>query len=135
MVLVDASGWIAMIRGEPGAEIVKRLVADNPAAITTANLVEVYDVCERVHGVPSDAIDAVLGPLLDDALDTIPLDVDLARRAADIRVAHYHARDRDVSLADCALVASAGRKDSIATADRAVLDVAAELGIETIDLA
>jgi predicted nucleic acid-binding protein len=62
-------------------------------------------------------------------------EVELARRSAEIRSAHDHRKRQPFSLADCVLLAAAsGPKDKIATSDPDVLAVAAELGIETIEL-
>ena len=54
-----------------------------------------------------------------------------AWRAADLRNRHYHARRRDLSLADCFLLATAEPgTDTIVTADRAVAEVARDEGID-----
>lgn len=135
MVLIDAYGLIALVRDEPASPRVEALLAEDPCVVATANLAETYDNCQRTAGFDRDEIDRSLDPLFDAKLGTIDCSLETAKRAGDIRAHHYHRRDRDLSLADCILLASAGPGDSIATGDRAVLDVAAELGIETVELA
>lgn len=77
---------------------------------------------------------AVLDPLFGGPLATLPLDLDVARRAAEFRSAHYHRSSRPISLADAILVASAGSNGRIATADPDVLAVARAEGLDTVAL-
>ena len=134
MTLLDANALIAVIRGEPAMEKVLTILRDGSAAMTTVNLAEVYDSVSRKVGLAHEGVAEVIDPLLQGPIVPIPVDVGLARRAAQIRTVHYHRRRRDLSLADCVLLAAAGDEDRIATADSDVLVVAAELGIETIEL-
>ncbi len=111
------------------------ILREGAAAITTANLAEVYDSVARRAGLAHARIADVIDPLIEGPLRPVPVDVELARRAAEIRSAHYHRKRQPLSLADCVLLAAAsGPKDKIATSDSDVLTVAGELGIETIEL-
>jgi predicted nucleic acid-binding protein len=134
VTLLDANALIAVIRGEPAMEKVLTILRNGSAAMTTVNLAEVYDSVSRKVGLSHQGIADVVDPLLQGPIAPISVDVGLARRAAEIRTAHYHRKHRDLSLADCVLLAAAGDEDRIATADSDVLAVAVELGIETIKL-
>jgi predicted nucleic acid-binding protein len=74
-------------------------------------------------------------PFLGERVVPIPLSVEIAREAAEIRARHYHRTARPLSLADCVLLASGAAGDRLATADPHVLSVAADLGLEPIALA
>ena len=84
------------------------------------------------RGFRPSGVAEIVEPLFDGAIEPIAVDAGLARRAAEIRIEHYHR---------CTRRALAGRRDParrrldrldrIATSDSDVLAVAAELGIET----
>jgi hypothetical protein len=99
-----------------------------------ANLVEVLDVLERVHAVPTGRVLDALDHLVPGVLQPVALDYAIACRAGQIRARHYHRSVRPISLADAVLVASAGVGDRVATADPAVLAVAAAEGVATVPL-
>lgn len=134
MILLDAQALIAFVLGEPAMEQVRSILREGSTAITTANLGEALDVLTRREKLPSERVAAAIEPLLEGPLVPIPVDVWLARRAAEIRVEHYHRRDCSLSLADSILLAAARSADKVATADGAVITTAAKLGIETIRL-
>lgn len=134
MTLLDANALIAVIRGEPAMGKVLTILRNGSAAMTTVNLAEVYDSVSRKVGLSHEGIADVVDPLLQGPIVPISVDVGLARRAGEIRTAHYHRKRRGLSLADCVLLAAANDEDRIATADPDVLAVAVELGIETIEL-
>lgn len=136
MTLLDAYALIAFLVGGPAASQVRGLLREGGAAVATANLAEALDVSQRVYGLPIERAMAVLDPLFGGPLTTLPLDLDLdvARRAAEIRSAHYHRSSRPISLADAILVASAGANGRIATADPDVLAVARAEGLDTVPL-
>ncbi len=102
--------------------------------MTTANLAEVYDKSSRGAGLSHARVADLIEPLLEGPITPIPIDVGLARRAGEIRSLHYHRKRRPISLADCVLLAAPGSDDEVATSDSDVLAIAAELGIETIEL-
>ncbi len=134
MTLLDAYAVVAFLAGGPAATEVRAILRRGNTAIATVNLAEALDVSERVFGVPTRVSMAALEPLLDSAVDTIPLDVATARRAAEIRASHYHRSSCPISLADAVLVASARPGDRVATSDPDVLRVAAAERIDTVAL-
>jgi predicted nucleic acid-binding protein len=135
LTLLDANALIAVLLGEPAMENVVGILRGGRAAMTTANAAEVFDVSVRRHGLPLAKVVDVVEPLFEGPVTPIMIDVGLARRAGEVRTAHYHRKRQPLSLADCVLLAAAsGSKDKVATSDSDVLAVAAKLGIETIEL-
>jgi predicted nucleic acid-binding protein len=125
VTLLDAYALIAFLTGGPAAAQVRTILREGDAAIATANLVEVLDVSERVRKVPVSRVRGVIDPLFEGSLSAVPLDLRIARRAAELRAKHYDSKTCAISLADSVLLASAGGGDRVATADPAVLVVAA----------
>ncbi|MGH2782820.1 MAG: hypothetical protein ACRDL4_10295 [Thermoleophilaceae bacterium] len=134
MTLLDAYALIAFLVGGPATTQVRAILREGDAAVATANLVEVLDVSERVHGLVMTRAIAIIEPLFDASLAAIPLDLAVARRAAAIRARHYHRSERPISLADAVLLASTGPDDRVATADRHVLAAAAAEELESVRL-
>jgi predicted nucleic acid-binding protein len=131
---LDANALVAVILGEPAMRQVLGLIREGDAAMTAVNIIEVYDVASRREGLSLDRVKEVVEPLFEGTIEPVPVDADLARAAAEIRIEHYHRKKRPLSLADVALLAAAQSPDRIATSDSGVLAIAAELGIETIEL-
>jgi predicted nucleic acid-binding protein len=113
---------------------VRTILREGKTAIATANLVEVFDVAERVHGLPIRRVSDVLDELFAITLSVVHLDERLAQRAGELRVEYYHRSRSPLSLADVILIASAQPGDRIVTADPDVLATATSLGIETVEL-
>lgn len=134
MTLLDANALIAVVRGEVAMEKVLGILREGSTAMTTVNLAEVYDSVARKVGLSHAEIGEVVEPLFQGPIAPVSVDVELARRAAEVRSAHYHRKHQALSLADCVLLAAAGENDRIATADPDVLTAAGKLGIETIEL-
>lgn len=134
MTLLDAYALIAFLAGGPAAPDVRVLLRAGDAAVATANLVEVLDVSERVRGVNITRARRLIDPLFEGSLTPLPLDLPTAFRAGEIRSNHYRARTCAISLADAVLIASSGPGDRIATADPAVLSVAAAEGLGVLQL-
>lgn len=134
LTLLDANALIAVIRGEPAMDRVLAILRRGSAAMTTANIAEVYDRSGRRAGLSKERVADVIEPLFEGPITPITVDLDLARRAGEIRSLHYHRKRRRLSLADCVLLAASGSSDEIATSDSDVLAIAGELGIETIEL-
>ncbi len=134
MTLLDAYALIAFLVGGPARQEVRALLRAGDCAVATPNLVEALDVSQRVHGVPIDRAAEVLEPLFEGPLRALPLDLDAARRAAEIRARHYHRSSCPISLADAVLLGSAGPGDRIATANSDVLAVAKAERIESVAL-
>ncbi len=136
MTLLDAYALIAFLVGGPAAAPVRSLLREGDAAITTTNLAETLDVCQRLYGLAVDGAMEVIEPLLAGPLATLPLDADVAVGAAAVRARHYHHTRRPISLADSVLIASAlhGPGARLATADPDVLAVAREEDVATVVL-
>ena len=134
MTLLDAYALIAFLVGGPAAPSVRALLREGDAAVTSTNLAETLDVSQRVYGLEIQRSMELLDPLLQGPLTAIPLDVLLARRAADMRASHYHRTSRPISLADAVLLASAKTGDRIATADPDILAIADIEKLATVEL-
>jgi len=134
VTLLDAYALIAFLVGGPAAPSVRALLREGDAAVTVTNLAETLDVSQRVYGLEIQRSMELLDPLLQGPLTAIPLDVGLARRAADMRASHYHRTSRPISLADAVLLASAKTGDRIATADPDVLAIADIEKLATVEL-
>jgi predicted nucleic acid-binding protein len=134
VTLLDAYALIAYVAGGPAQEHVRTILREGKTAVATANLVEIFDVAERVHGLPVARASDVIEGLFATTLSVADLDEHLARRAGELRVEYYHRSRSPLSLADVILLASAQPGDRIATADPDVLSTAKELRIETVEL-
>jgi PIN domain nuclease of toxin-antitoxin system len=134
LTLLDANALIAVVRGEPAMGRVLGILRTGSAAMTTANIAEVYDKTSRRAGLSHTRVADVIEPLFEGPIIPIAVDVDLARRAGEVRRVHHHRKSRPLSLADAVLLAAPRPGDEIATSDSGVLAIAAELGIETIEL-
>jgi predicted nucleic acid-binding protein len=134
VTFLDACALIAVIHGEPATNRVLAILREGTAAMTATNVAEVFDVVARKGKIGYARIADVVEPLCEGPLTVVPVDLDLARRAAEVRTDHYHRMQRSLSLADATLLAAPRSGDKIATSDSDVLAVAAELGIETIEL-
>ena len=134
MTLLDAYALVAFLAGGPATSRVRGLLREGDAVVATANLAEALDVSQRVHGVSVARAMEILEPLLEGPLKAMPLDLSVARRAAEIRARHYHRSTRPISLADAILIASAAPDGRIATADPDVLAVAELEGLQSVAL-
>ena len=132
--LLDANALVAVILGEPAMELVRGLLREGNVAMAAPNVVEVYDIASRREGIPIERVAEVVEPLFEGTIEQLAIDASLARRAAEIRIEHYHRKTRALSLADVILLAAARPADRLATSDSDVLAVADGLGIETIEL-
>lgn len=134
MTLLDAYALIAFMVGGPATPQVRAILREGDAAIATTNLAETLDVSKRLYRLSIERAMEIVEPLLEGPLTAIPLDLAVARRAAEIRAEHYHRSSRPLSLADAVLIASTGKDDRIATADPHVLAVAEIESIKTVGL-
>ena len=132
--LLDANALVAVILGEPAMGFVRGLLREGNAAMAAPNVVEVYDIATRREGLPAERVAEVVEPLFEGTIEQVAFDASLARRAAEIRIEHYHRKTRALSLADVILLAVARPVDRVATSDSDIIAVAAQLGIETIEL-
>lgn len=134
MTILDAYAMIALLAGGPAQDQVRGLLREGAVGMATANVFEVLDVTERVKGIPADLVWDLIEPLIAGPIETLPLTVDVARRAADLRAGHYDRTRRPLSLADCVLLGSAAPGDRIATADPHVLEVAGLEDMQPLEL-
>ena len=107
MDLLDAYALIAYVIGGPAQEMVRSILREGKTAVATANLVQVFDVAERVHSLPISRVSDVIEGLFATTLSVVHLDERLAQRAGELRVEHYHRSRSPLSLADVILLASA----------------------------
>lgn len=134
-LVVDAGPVVSLLLDDPAAAAVAAaLTGKKPARISAVTVAEVLDVLIRVHAVPADDAVESVGRLLDEVAAPVPVTRRDAERAGVLRARHYHRRDRDVSLADCFVVAITGGSDAVATADTAVARVARAEGVDVVAL-
>lgn len=134
MTLLDAYAIVAFLVGGPAAANVRALLREGDTGVATANLAEALDVSQRVHSLPVGRAVEVLEPLFEGGLSALPLDLPVAKRAAEIRASHYHRSARPISLADAVLIATCRSGDRLATADPDVLAVAHAEQVQTVAL-
>ena len=134
MILLDANAVLALARGEVAADEVAEIVHSSDVAMSAANFLETAEQLVRLYGWSPTETSEKLGVLVGRYLRVVPVDEGVAWRGALLRARHYHRMTCALSLADCALLASAGPDDSIATADPAGAFVARAEGIGLIPL-
>ena len=133
-MIVDAYAVLALLRDEPAAEEVERLLAGaNAAALTSLGLAEVVDRLVRLGGLAFE--DAVLDVGQLGLADAHPLDQYTALVAGALRSRHHHRRTRAVSMADCVAAATAqGQNVALATSDPDLLDLCQDERIASMPL-
>ena len=134
MIVLDAYAVIAMMVGEHPAGRVRTLIAAGGTGITSVNLGECSDVLQRRFRVPGKQARSAIATLTGGPVAVLSVDERDALFAADLRARHYHRSDRPVSLGDCLLLAAASGRGEVATGDGALLEMAADEGIATVDL-
>ncbi len=122
MIVLDASALLALIKDEPGGDVVARAATDNDATISSVNYAEVLQKTARL-GVTAEEVDA--------ELDALGITVSPFGRL-DARLAASFFRDRSgLSLADRVCLALARSVSSPAyTADRIWQTWADDLAVE-----
>lgn len=134
MIVLDSYAVIALLRDEPAAAEVQRLIeGDAGAVLTVLGVAEVLDYLVRLAGVDEDEAALDLAQLR--LAEPPALGPDIAVRAGLLRARHYHRRDRAISLAAC-VAAETGRTLDVplATSDPHLLDTCAAEGIAVIVL-
>jgi PIN domain nuclease of toxin-antitoxin system len=135
VILLDSTALVAAFLGEPAAQEVESMLREVDTGITSPNLAEVIDVLVRVFGNDLEAVEAKLVPLLATTLSVKIVGEAEARRAAQIRIMHYHRRDNPLSLGDCLLLGTAiVLGPAAATSDISVARSARSEGLEVIAL-
>lgn len=135
MIVFDTYALVAFALDEPAAGEVDELLRQGDCAVTTANVVELYDQLVRRAGIDADEVSDRIEGLLDAPIDVRDLDRDRAARAGLLRARHYQPKKAELSLADCVTLASLDEGDRLATADPPLARVARELGFDVIALA
>jgi PIN domain nuclease of toxin-antitoxin system len=133
-VLLDANALLAVLVIEPAMDRVLSLIRQGNAAMTGANIAEVFDVGVRRKGLSPARMTELVEPLFEGPIACVPVGQSLAGAAGLLRGGRYHRSKSRISLADAVLLAAARPTDKIATSDSGVLAIAADLGIETIEL-
>lgn len=134
MTVLDAYAVLALLKGEPAAEPVRRLLRDDPdAVLTPLGAAEVLDHLVRIEKATDEEAALDLAQL--DLADPPALDATVATRAGLLRARHYHRTRRAVSLADC-VVAEVARitQTAVATSDPHLLDLCHEEAIDVMVL-
>jgi predicted nucleic acid-binding protein len=134
LILLDANALVSFLLDEPGACEVEELMQSRECGVPAPCVAEVRDLLIRRHAITEEEFLERTGPLVDVSVAGLPVDIQLAQWAGDIRAAHYSRSRSALSLADCLLLASAEEEDEIASADSAVIRVARELDIGVIPL-
>jgi uncharacterized protein with PIN domain len=136
LTLIDAYGLVAFVAEEPAAAEVEQLLRSEECRVVAVNLAEAIDVSARKHGYPLEEVRKALEPLiLRGQLAVAASDEPEAWLAAKIRVREYHHERKPLSMADCLLLAHASlTRDSLATSDPYMADVARSSGLTVIPL-
>ncbi|MPZ98239.1 MAG: PIN domain-containing protein [Dehalococcoidia bacterium] len=134
MIVLDAYAVLALLKDEPAAPEVARLIeGDDETALTLLGVAEVLDHLVRLAGAEED--DAALDLAQLGLAPPPPLEPGVAWRAGLLRARHYHRRERAISLADCFAAEAARRLGAaVATADPHLLDTCAAEGIGFVTL-
>ena len=133
MTVLDAYAVLALLKDEPAAAEVQRLLDAGTGALTALGVAEVVDHLVRLVG--TDEEDAALDVAQLGLASPDPVDGELALQAGLLRARHYHRRNCAVSLADCVAAESARSLGSaVATSDPHLLDVCRDEGIGVVPL-
>jgi predicted nucleic acid-binding protein len=128
--VLDAYALIALLAAEPAEPAVKRILRQGQATMPAVNLAEALDALERREGIAEGELRQLIEPL---PIRILPLTEPIAWTSAALRARHYHRRRRAVSVADCVLVASAGKGDQIVTNDPALIEMARAEDLEVVE--
>jgi PIN domain nuclease of toxin-antitoxin system len=134
-LVADASALVAWLMGEAAAGEVEDLLGRERVLCSASNLAEVAFRISRSERLDPVAVEALLADLRTVGLVVVPVDADLAVRAASIRAAHYHRTRMAVSLADCVALATAAAIEApLVTSDAALCRVAAAVGVAVVPI-
>lgn len=135
VVALDAYALVAFLADEPARPEVAEILRGS-CVMSTVNLAESLDVLGRVHGIGEGELRGLVGPLLaEEALRVEPPADDDAWLVARLRRRYYDRSARELSLADCFLLATATRLGaSVATADPAIAETARDESLHLVAL-
>jgi len=134
VIVLDSYAVLALLKGEPAADQVQKLVEDEvDALLTPLGVAEVLDHLVRLANAEAD--EAVLDLAQLGLATPTAVEAELAATAGLLRARHYHRKNRAVSLADC-VAAEAARPggSQLASADPHLLDLCRDEGIAVIPL-
>lgn len=137
MTVLDAFAVIAFLADEEAAGEVETLLrsADDRSRLSTVNMIETIDVLVRMRQHPLEDVRQRLDWLRAEGLSLELLDPEAAAVAGTLRAAHYQRRACEVSLADCAALATALYfGEDLATADPSLAGVARVEGVTVLGL-
>lgn len=135
VVALDAYALVAFLANEPARREVAEILRDS-CVMSTVNLAESLDVLGRTHRIGEDELRGLVNPLLAEDVVRIeaPIDDD-AWVVARLRTQYYDRSTRDLSLADCFLLATASRLEaSVATSDPAIAETVRDESLELVAL-
>lgn len=120
MTVLDAFAVVALLRGEPAADLVAE-IARSPTTLTAVNAAEVLDRLVRRCGRNVDDVEMDLQLLRVSGTEMVPVTVALGLEAGRLRTRHQERDEASISLADCIAAAMApDLGQPIAMADRAL---------------
>lgn len=126
MKVLDACALIALIRGEPGAEVVETLISTG----TEPCLIHVVNLCEIYYDLLRSTNEATAQQAIIDIEETGVVFRDDIDRSFWQMVGYYKAPLVRVSLADCFVLALARRTNAeIVTSDHYEFDRIEEQGV------
>ncbi|HVA07594.1 MAG TPA: PIN domain-containing protein [Acidimicrobiales bacterium] len=134
MIVLDSYAVLALLKGEPAADQVQKLVEDEvDALLTPLGVAEVLDHLVRLANAEAD--EAVLDLAQLGLATPTAVEAELAATAGLLRARHYHRKNRAVSLADCVAAETARPLGCrLASADPHLLDLCRDEGIAVIPL-
>jgi predicted nucleic acid-binding protein len=134
VIVLDSFAVLALLKDEPAAADVQRLVEAEPECTLTAlGVSEVLDHLVRLVGADDD--EAVLDVAQLGLASPPPVPIEVAVGAGLLRARHYDRTSRAVSLADCIAAETARSAGSqLASADPHLLAMCREEGIAVIPL-
>lgn len=128
--VLDATPLIEVFTlGQHEPEVAALLERDD-CVVSSVNLAEIAYTIAGEEDLSVGDVRRFVEPRIAGLMEVVDATAEHAWRAADLRNRHYHRRSCRISLADCFLLATARPGDTVLTADRAVVEVAREEGID-----
>jgi PIN domain nuclease of toxin-antitoxin system len=131
-VVLDTSAVLALFLGEPCGAAVQATLRSSQARMSTVNLAEVVDVMVRVHGGSPIAVVARVEDLASSVIEPVAASLETSTTAGEIRARAYDRRTQRISLADCFVLATAERGETVLTTDGTLANAARAEGIDVV---
>lgn len=134
--VLDAFALVALSLNEPASDRVATAIQLRDARMSTLNLAEAADRLIRVGRRPAADVRSIIGDVVGDMVEAVPLDMASAWHGAELRARHYHRRTAPLSLADCVALALTLTTPGgvLATADPPLLRAAEGEGVGVLAL-